>query len=214
MRSCYKWRKPRLRLKRRRHGPGSPYSRTGDGWTMGRLGTWWCGRMANPGWASKPPWATTRRPTTQNEPPLQGYWNQLQEDRLRRGKSQSLPMPKPPSDEWPQRSLSPASSTHSRRGSTSLYCGGLGWASLSRSGGTLPTRVLATIKRPTSGQRLQQRSLELVGWDGGTIRIVLRGTQCLSRGRSQTSSARSPRRSGRKPGNGREAGPLKRITAC
>jgi len=181
---------------------------------MEQLGTWWCGRMANPGWASKSTWATTRRPTMQNAPPSQGCWNRLREDRLCRGKSQSLPTRKLPSDEWPQRSLSPASSTHSRQGSTSLRCGGLSWASLSRSGGTQPTRVLAAMERPTSGQRLQKRRLALVGWDGGTIRIVLRGTQYLSRGRSQTSSARSPRRCGRKHGNGREAGPPKRVTTC
>jgi len=54
--------------------------------------------------ASKPTWVTTRRPMMQSALPSQGHWKRLREDRLCQSESQSLPMPKPPSDGWPQRS--------------------------------------------------------------------------------------------------------------
>jgi len=38
----------------------------GHDWTMGPPAAQWCERTANPGWASKLTWATTRRPTTQS----------------------------------------------------------------------------------------------------------------------------------------------------
>jgi len=52
------------------------------------------------------------------------------------------------------------------------------------------------------------------GWNGLATRTGWRRARCLSLGLLPTSSGRSPRRSWQRPGNGREAGPPKRSTAC
>jgi len=82
----------------------------------------------------------------QSAPLSQEGWNRLPGGRQHRSGSQSSLMPKYPSGGWPQRSLGPASSTHSRRGSISLHYRVPDWLSSLRSDGARAQRGVGNGK--------------------------------------------------------------------
>jgi len=155
-------------------------------WTMEPPDTRWFGRAANPGWASKLTWATTRRPTTQRAPLSQGRWNRVHEDRQCRSRSRSSRTPKPLSDGWPRRSLAPARSTRFRQGSTSPCYGKPGRTSPPRSGGCPARRGVPGDEKADEWAKLAAEEPDSRGveWLGCADRLD----------RSRTRSGRSRRK--------------------
>ena len=132
----------------------------------GAAGYAWCGSGDSPGRVSERTWATTKTNMTQNEPPSQGNWKQLQEERLRRCESKSSQMLKPPSEGWHRTSLAPDSSMLSRQESTLLHYGAQGPPLPSRLDGVCRTKGWKGIRRWTSGRKSRWRSQTAARWNG------------------------------------------------
>jgi len=117
--------------------------------------------------------------------------------RCRNGSPFSL-MPKPPLGGWHQRSPAQARSTQSWQDDTSRSCEEQVRVSPSRPGGAPPIRASQATKRPTSGQRSQQKNRKHQGWSGYREERA----RCHSPGLLRTSSVRSRRRNGTRPASG------------
>jgi len=198
-----RYRRTRRQLKRRWNAPDrdSPCSPTGRDWIAEQPGTLLHGRMGNPGQASKPTWARTRKRTTRSVRHWHGRWKLQRGDKLCRSESSSSPMPKPPSGEWHRRNQDRVRSTQSWHESTSQHYGARDQTSPSRSGGAPPPRAFPGMRRQTSGRSSRQK-------------IRMRGEWSRSQGLLHTSSEKSRRRNGRKLASGLEAGLPRQRTRC
>ena len=128
---------------------------------------------------------------------ITGRWNQLHEGRRPQSGSRSPRTPRPPLDGWLRRSLALARSTHSRKGST-------------RPDITSEIQWCPAHKGVTGNDKADERP-DACGVEWLSYLDRMEAHAVPFPGLSRTSSE-NPRRSGRRHGNGREAGPRGKST--